>query len=160
MEFEVDINTVIDIYTELCERFDDGEAGPDSLNEYELTIYVTQTLESEVNNGGFIQFFDNAGGAFADEIVPAFKRIGARKTASICKKALQALGQGLPKDWEERRALLDRIVDDRVGELLEACDEAFYEYPDDLEAECGLRAKERKALRFDDMRIQNAVMAS
>ena len=134
MEFEVDINTVIDIYTELCERFDDGEAEPDSLNEYELTIYVTQTLESEVNNGGFIQFFDNAGGAFADEIVPAFKRIGARKTASICKKALQALGQGLPKDWEERCALLDRIVDDRVGELLEACDEAFYEYPDDLEA--------------------------
>lgn len=134
MEFEVDINTVIDIYTELCERFDDGEVEPDILNEYELTIYVTQTLESEVNNGGFIQFFDNAGGAFADEIVPAFKRIGARKTASICKKALQALGQGLPKDWEERRALLDRIVDDRVGELLEACDEAFYEYPDDLEA--------------------------
>ena len=134
MEFEVDINTVIDIYTELCERFDDGEAEQDSLNEYELTIYVTQTLESEVNNGGFIQFFDNAGGAFADEIVPAFKRIGARKTASICKKALQTLGQGLPKDWEERRALLDRIVDDRVGELLEACDEAFYEYPDDLEA--------------------------
>ena len=36
--------------------------------------------------------------------------------------------------WEERRALLDKIVDDRVGELLEACDDAFYEYPDDLEA--------------------------
>ena len=134
MDFEVDINTVIDIYTELCERFDDGEASPDRLNEYERTIYVTQTLESEVNNGGFIQFFDNAGGAFADEIVPAFQRIGAKKTASICKKALQALGQGLPRDWEERRALLDKIVDDGVGELLEECDEAFYEYPDDLEA--------------------------
>ena len=63
-----------------------------------------------------------------------FKRIGAGKTAAICKKALKALGQALPRDWEERRALLDKIVDDRVGELLEACDEAFYEYPDDLEA--------------------------
>ena len=134
MDFEVDINTVIDIYTELCERFGDGEPEPDSLNEYERTIYVTQTLESEVNNGGFIQFFDNAGGAFAGEIVPAFKRIGAKKTALICKKALEALGQELPRDWEERRALLDRIVDDSIGELLEACDEAFYEYPDDLEA--------------------------
>ena len=134
MDFEIDINTVIDIFTELIDRFDEGEPDLNALNEYERTIFVTQALESEVNNGGFIQFFDNAGGAFADEIVPAFKRIGARKTASICKKALQALGQGLPKDWEERRALLDRIVDDRVGELLEACDEAFYEYPDDLEA--------------------------
>ena len=78
MDFEVDINTVIDIYTELCERFGDGEPEPDSLNEYERTIYVTQTLESEVNNGGFIQFFDNAGGAFADEIVPAFRGIAEK----------------------------------------------------------------------------------
>lgn len=134
MDFEIDINTVIDIFTELVDRFNEGDPDLNTLNEYERTIYVTQTLESEVNNGGFIQFFDNAGGAFAGEIVPAFKRIGAKKTALICKKALEALGQELPRDWEERRALLDRIVDDSIGELLEACDEAFYEYPDDLEA--------------------------
>ena len=134
MDFEIDINTVIDIFTELVDRFDEGEPDLDALNEYERTLFVTQALESEVNNGGFFQFFDNASGALADEIVPAFKRIGAGKTAAICKKALKALGQELPKNWEERRALLDRIVDDRVGELLEACDDAFYEYPDDLEA--------------------------
>lgn len=134
MDFEIDINTVIDIFTELCERFGDGEPEPNRLNEYERTIFVTQALESEVNNGGFIQFFDNACGALAGETVPAFKRIGAEKTAAICKKALDALGQALPADWEERRALLDRIVDDRIGELLEKCDDAFYEYPDDLEA--------------------------
>lgn len=133
MDFEINMDTVIDIFTELCERFGDGEPEPDRLNRYERTIFVTQTLESEVNNGGFIQFFDNASGALADETVPAFKRIGAGKTASICKKALKALGQKLPRDWEERRALLDKIVDDRVAELLEACDDAFYEYPDDLE---------------------------
>lgn len=134
MDFEINMDTVIDIFTELCERFGDGEPEPDRLNEYERTIFVTQALESEVNNGGFIQFFDNACGALAGETVPAFKRIGAEKTAAICKKALDALGQALPTDWEERRALLDKIVDDRVGELLEACDDAFYEYPDDLEA--------------------------
>lgn len=134
MDFEINMDTVIDIFTELCERFGDGEPEPDRINEYERTIFVTQALESEVNNGGFIQFFDNACGALAGETVPAFKRIGAEKTAAICKKALDALGQALPTDWEERRALLDKIVDDRVGELLEACDDAFYEYPDDLEA--------------------------
>lgn len=134
MDYEIDINTVIDIFTELVDRIDEEEPDLNALNEYERTIFVTQTLESEVNNGGFIQFFDNAGGALADETVPAFKRIGAEKTAAICKKALDALGQALPADWEERRALLDKIVDDRVGELLEACDDAFYEYPDDLEA--------------------------
>ena len=134
MDFEIDINTVIDIFTELVDRFDEEDPDLNTLNEYERTIFVTQALESEVNNGGFIQFFDNACGAFANETVPAFKRIGAGKTAAICKKALKALGQELPRDWEARRALLDRIVDDRVGELLEACDDAFYESPDDLEA--------------------------
>ena len=150
MDFEIDINTVIDIYTELCERFGDGEANLDRLNEYERTIFVTQALESEVNNGGFIQFFDNACGAFADETVPAFRRIGAEKTASICEKALEALGQALPTNWEERRALLDKIVDDRVGELLEACDEAFYEYPDDLEA-LNVAYMKKNAEHFDLM---------
>ena len=101
MEFEVDINTVIDIYTELCERFDDGEAEPDILNEYELTIYVTQTLESEVNNGGFIQFFDNAGGAFADEIVPAFKRIGARKRFRLLDRGFPRIGRSGARCWIE-----------------------------------------------------------
>ena len=96
MGFEIDINTVIDIFTELIDRFDEGEPDLNALNEYERTIFVTQALESEVNNGGFIQFFDNACGAFADETVPAFKRIGAEKTASICEKALEALGQALP----------------------------------------------------------------
>ena len=134
MDFDINMDTVIDIFTELVDRFGEEEPDLNALNEYERTIFVTQALESEVNNGGFVQFFDNACGAFADETVSAFHRIGAKKTAAICKKALEALGQELPKDWEERRALLDRIVDDRVGELLEACDEAFYEYPDDLDS--------------------------
>lgn len=150
MDFEINMDTVIDIFTELCERFGDGEPDLNTLNEYERTIFVTQALESEVNNGGFIQFFDNACGALAGETVPAFKRIGAEKTAAICKKALKALGQALPTDWEERRALLDKIVDDRVGELLEACDDAFYEYPDDLEA-LNVAYVRKNAAHFDLM---------
>ena len=59
MDFEINMDTVIDIFTELVDRF--GEEDPDlnTLNEYERTIFVTQALESEVNNGGFIQLIDN-----------------------------------------------------------------------------------------------------
>jgi len=40
----------------------------------------------------------------------------------------------LPTDWEERRALLDKIEDEGVANILEACDNAFYECEEDLEA--------------------------
>ena len=130
MDFEVDIQTVIDIVEDLDERCGD-DCDLDKLNEYERTIYVTQTVEAEVNNGGFMQFFDNSHGKLAGEIVQAFNRIGAGKTAAICRRALKAVGE-LPTDWEERRARLNEIGDD-VSEALEACDDAFYEYQDDLE---------------------------
>ena len=59
MDFEIDINTVIDIFTELVDRFGEGDPDLNTLNEYERTIFVTQALESEVNNGGFFQLIDN-----------------------------------------------------------------------------------------------------
>lgn len=124
---------VNDIYMGLCSLCDYGE-NVGVLNEYERTIFVTQELESEVNNGGFAQFFDNSSGQFAGEIVQAFTAIGAVKTAEICRKAVAAFPQALPVDWEERRALLDEIADDEVDEILSACDDAFYEYEEDLEA--------------------------
>ena len=134
MDFEVDINTVLDIFTELADRVEGGESGLEGLNEYERTILVTQALEGDVNNGGFLQFFDNSMGALAGEIEAAFKRIGAKKTAAICKRALKAFPQGLPADWEERRAYLDEHVTEAVEAKLEQCDDAFYRYEDDLEA--------------------------
>jgi len=134
MDFVVDINTVIDIFTELADRVEDGESGLDSLNEYERTILVTQALEGEVNNGGFLQFFDNSLSALAGEAEAAFRRIGAKKTAAICRRALKLFPQGLPADWEERRAYLDEHVTEAVEEKLEKCDDAFYRYEDDLEA--------------------------
>ena len=95
---------------------------------------MTQELENEVNNGGFVQFFDNSSGQFASEIVQAFIKIGAEKTAEICRKAVEAFGQELPVDWEERRSLLDQIADAAVADVLDACDTAFYSYEENLEA--------------------------
>ena len=107
MDYEVDINTVIDIYTELADRVCDGESGFDSLNEYERTILVTQAVEGEVNNGGFIQFFDNSLGALAGETEAAFKRIGAKKTAAICRRALKVFPQRLQLAREAGAALVE-----------------------------------------------------
>lgn len=133
MDNTINGESVNDIYLGLCDVCDYGQ-NVDSLNEYERTIFVTQELENEVNNGGFFQFFDNSSGQFASEIVQAFIKIGAEKTAEICRKAVEAFGQELPVDWEERRSLLDQITDAAVAGVLDACDTAFYSYEENLEA--------------------------
>lgn len=103
-----------------------------ALSAPERVIFITQSLEMEVNNGGFSQFFYNSSGDLSDEVVPAFTAIGAEKTAAICQQAISAFGQELPADREARIAMLDECESEALDEALEECDNAFYEYQDDL----------------------------
>ena len=103
-----------------------------ALSEAERIFYITQTLEMEVNNGGFSQFFFNSSGDFANEVVSAFEKIGATKTAEICKTAVSIYGESVPLDRDERESLL--IDNDEVDDILNDCDNAFFEYEDDLTA--------------------------
>lgn len=128
---EVDQNAfIIDLFTAIDERCEYGDAMK-KLNEHERLFYITQTLEQEVNNGGFSQYFYNSGGNFANEEVDAFTQIGALKTAEICKKAVAVFNGQVPEDREERQSLLESLD---CEEILEECDNAFFDYEDDLEA--------------------------
>lgn len=103
-----------------------------ALSEAERIFYITQSLEMEVNNGGFYQFFYNSSGDFANELVSAFTAIGATATAAICQKAIAAFGREIPVDRDEREEMLDELESDEIDEILEECDDAFYDYEDDL----------------------------
>lgn len=131
-----------DFVTELWgiieEKCDYGEQ-IQSLNEQERIFYVAQLLEMEVNNGGFSQFFYNESGNFANEIVNAFQEIFAYHTAGICQKAIDAFGGEIPVDEEAREELMDELEfadESRFDEILDECDEAFYEYKEDLTKLC------------------------
>ena len=102
------------------------------LSESERIFYITQTLEMEVNNGGFSQFFYNSSGNFSNELVSAFTAIGANITAAICQKAISAFGRDIPVDSDEREKMLDELESDEIDEILEECDSAFYDYEDNL----------------------------
>jgi len=116
----------------LCQKCNYGE-DIGKLTDAEKIFYFSTQLESEVNNGGFSQFFYNSSGDFANETVNSLSAIGADKTAKIYKKALMILGSELPKNRNEREELLDKILIDAVDELLNECDAEFYQYPDNLE---------------------------
>ncbi len=102
------------------------------LSEAERIFYITQTLEMEVNNGGFSQFFYNSSGKFSNELVRAFAAIGANTTAGICQKAVAAFGRDIPVDRAEREEILDELESEEINEILEECDGAFFNYEDNL----------------------------
>ncbi len=124
-----DDENMVELYLSLCRKCNYGE-NTQALNEHERVIYVTQLLEAEVNNGGFDQFFRNSSGNLSNEIVSAFKQIGALKTAAICEKAISLFPKPVPATQEEREQLLT----DEADVILDECDEEFYHSEENLES--------------------------
>lgn len=130
-EEEIDKNALIlDTFSAIDEKCEYGDT-MEKLNEHERIFYITQILEQEINNGGFSQFFYNSSGDYSNEIVDAVTKIGAYKTAEICKKALAVFNGKVPTDREERQNLLESLT---CEDIFDKCDNAFYDYEDDLEA--------------------------
>lgn len=89
-------------------------------------------VESEVNNGGFSQYFLNSSAESASFVVEALETIGAPQTADICKRAIDAaFPAGLPQSGEVIRAEAACFPDKAVA-ALEHLGEEFFSYPHDL----------------------------
>lgn len=133
-EIEDKDELIMELLGQIEEKCDYGE-NMTTLNEQERIFYITQQLEMEVNNGGFSQFFYNSSGDFSNELVKAFEEIFAYHTAGICQKAIDAFGREIPVDRDEREELMDELEcadGSRFEEILEECDDAFFEYKEDL----------------------------
>ncbi len=103
-----------------------------SLTPEQLRIVeLIESLENEVNNGGFDQFFYNSAGDDTSEIIQALKTVRAVKMASIVTRAAAKFPVRMPpKDRARRQDVLLRVSPD--GDAFAALDDAFYQYPDDL----------------------------
>ena len=125
---EMDVNDFVwSLYDKIEEKCDYGD-DMGQLNECERVFYINQKLITEVNNGGFSQYFYNYSGDFANEIIDKVSKIKAYGFAEICKKALEVFNGEVPTDIEERRKFLDELED---VEIFEELDDAFYDYEDE-----------------------------
>ncbi len=89
-------------------------------------------IESEVNNGGFSQYFLNSSCETAGFVAEALDTIGAPQTADICRRAIAvAFPSGVPSDRDQISAAASAFSDD-TEEKLTALDEEFLQYPHDL----------------------------
>jgi len=89
-------------------------------------------VESEVNNGGFSQYFLNSSAETAPFVVQALNAIAAPKTADICQRAITAaFPSGLPPTVEEVQTAASDFSHETL-EKLEPLDQEFFSYPHNL----------------------------
>jgi len=108
--------------------------GFDGLTEAERVWIAVEDLQTDVNNGGFDQYFLNSSGDTAWFAPAALRTIGAPSMATIVERANAAFGpDGPPRDREQRQEALERLrgADDDV--LFKSLDDDFFKYPDDLD---------------------------
>lgn len=75
-------------------------------------------VESEVNNGGFSQYFLNSTGDSTPFVVAALETIDAPKTADICKRAIEtAFPNGLPQSEDAIRSAAASFPDEVLTAL-------------------------------------------
>jgi Domain of unknown function (DUF4375) len=90
------------------------------------------SIESEINNGGFKQYFCNSSAETAGSLVDALTEIKAPDTAKICARAIAIVfPKGLPSTQKDISDSASKI-DDKTCLALEKLDKEFCCYPHDL----------------------------
>jgi hypothetical protein len=63
-----------------------------------VLLYAAHFCQSEVHNGGFLQFFWNDTGVLAPEAVEGYSVIGMPTLASLLREAASVLGTQYPRE--------------------------------------------------------------
>jgi Domain of unknown function (DUF4375) len=128
---------LLEITTAMEERM-----GPDLEREAQVVaeatvgqrvVYALLSVDAEVNNGGFEQFFFNSSGALMDEAIEGADRIDAPRHVAILQEAAGVFPDGIvPEDREERWTALDGLSDEQL-EKLSALDDRWFALDRELE---------------------------
>jgi hypothetical protein len=115
-----------------------SESGFEALAEVEKWMLSVRTLEGEVDNGGFAQYFYNSSGGQAAYALRGLKEIGAHRTEDLLQQAMQLFGESGPSaDRQTRIKQLDKLSC-RAEARLHEFDEEFYKDLDQREVKMWL----------------------
>lgn len=132
-------NAMVDVWTILKDRIYDVALHRSRENHHKLValsardrnLVALWRLESDVNNGGFLQFFCNWGEETLRIALAALDAIGALETARLVREmhaVIDPFESLVKKTLEELYGLLLAEDNEALGRL----DEAFWNYPDNL----------------------------
>ena len=99
--------------------------GFSGLTQREQVFLLVWGYGGEVNNGGHRQFFFNTLGEYADETVHALTVLGCQDFASLLKRCIAVFPHGVPRDLDERNAIVENFPAS-VDLEFESADQEFY----------------------------------
>jgi hypothetical protein len=108
------------------------ESGLHGLSPFEQVFAAVWSLEGEVNNGGFDQYFFNSAGDHAAAAKIALVSIGALRTAAVLAQAMALFGSSGPSEDQSTRQEQLEVLAEASDEPFESLDQEFLRYPEDL----------------------------
>ncbi len=115
---------------------------PDGSNEDQIlsqatpgqrTVYLLFSVDAEVSNGGFAQFFSNSTGRLTARAIVAAAEIGAGEHERIIRAAAAVFpGDRVPEGDEERNRAFDALPES-VDATWEALDDRWYALDGELQ---------------------------
>jgi hypothetical protein len=96
-------------------------------------LAATDYGKSDIDNGGFHQFFYNHTGTFAPEMIEWFTRAGFPEVVSAIKEAMAIFGNEFPRSQSERQRILATLTgaDGSESNPFSLIDAHFYSALDD-----------------------------
>lgn len=122
---------IIELSNGIFDKVD--KKGFDSLSHPEKVLHHLYWLESEVNNGGFDQFFTNSSGDYALDTPAALAEVGAHHTADLVKKAIDLFPDSSPSRNRQQRVEQLNSIGENTRARLRDLDAEFFKYQDPLE---------------------------
>jgi hypothetical protein len=77
-------------------------------NEDQTALWAIWGVDLEIENGGFIQFFENSYGEIAEEAVHGFRRFNMNGYADLLKEAFNKFERPIPIGREDRWRMVQR----------------------------------------------------
>jgi hypothetical protein len=84
-------NPVVELASQACNRFYSENGSLERLSAPARLIFLVNSFDGEMLNGGIDQFFCNSSGNFAFETLAALKTLNAKISASILEDAIKLL---------------------------------------------------------------------
>jgi len=97
------------------------------LTKPQQAIYIIWSLEAEVNNGGFNQFYFNSSGQYSDLIPDALKMVGALKFADLTTRANDIFKKENKKITKHQDGTLEGFSKSYEDNPLNKFDDEFYD---------------------------------
>ncbi|MFI4893460.1 MAG: DUF4375 domain-containing protein [Phycisphaerales bacterium JB058] len=128
--FEIYMDLVGGILEEFLDAGGDAEA-ISTLSEPRRTVFVVDVLMTEVNNGGFEQYYGNPMGFTAVLAPDCYRRIGMPQLARVIENANGIFPGGPSVDEGERDEQIDTLGG-RLSELLSPIEDEYFELNSDI----------------------------